>query len=365
MLFSQRNRLWRKNHVDRLKPTIIFKNGDNAYICGNQNTIIIIMAKFRANHQTNMGGSGLMPKIGIFIVLAGGLLWAFNQFSGGEKTLTEAIEEVTDKMNRPNAHTSTSDGPKGPGEAPDVAPLSKAVFPTTNLGKIVEQDYYALSYVEEHEQPEWVAYTLTREHLYPNTNRTNNFRPDPKVPRGSASDRDYRGSGYDRGHLVPAGDMTFSREAMSQTFYMSNMSPQVRNFNGGIWRELEESVRYWTKKFRRLYIVTGPVLTEGIREKIGGNGISVPDQYYKVLLDLDEPEIKAIGFLIPNEVSVDPLNAYAVPIDEIEALTGLDFFSNIINDPKLEAKLESGYHIRQWSFSKKKFKQRVEQWNRR
>lgn len=314
----------------------------------------------------------MMSKIGIFVVLAGILFWGFSKFSGGETSLTEAIEQVTEKLDQNNNKNHnkkndnrSSDGPKGPGEPPAVSEVSDDILPTTNLGKVVKHNYYALSYVEKHEQPEWVAYELTRENLYPNAKRTNNFRPDPKVPKGSASDRDYRGSGYDRGHLVPAGDMTFSRDAMSETFYMSNMSPQIRNFNGGIWRELEESVRYWTKKFRRLYVVTGPVLTEGIREKIGGSEVSVPDQYYKVLLDLDEPEIKAIGFLLPNEVSVDPLNAYAVPIDEIEELTGLDFFSDIINDPKLEAELESGYNIRQWSFSKKKFKQRVDHWNRR
>jgi len=227
-------------------------------------------------------------------------------------------------------HPNNNQGPRGPSEPADVSEVPDAVLPTTNLGKLVKHSYYALSYVEEHEQPEWVAYELTRENLYPNAKRKDNFRPDPRV-----------------------------------TFYLSNMSPQVRNFNGGIWRELEQSVRYWTKKWGRLYVVSGPVLTEEIRERIGGNGVSVPEQYYKVLLDLDEPEIKAIGFLMPNEVSTDPLKAYAVPIDEIEELTGVDFFSNIINDPKLEAKLERGYNIRQWSFSKRAFNQRVEKWNNR
>jgi len=303
-----------------------------------------------------------MAKVGIFVLLGAGLLWLFNTFTGQNLSLEDAIENVTKPSQN---HPNSKEGPSGPGEPADVSEVADAVLPTTNLGKLVKHSYYALSYVEEHEQPEWVAYELTRENLYPNAKRQDNFRPDPRVAKGSASKRDYRGSGYDRGHLVPAGDMKFSKKAMSETFYLSNMSPQVRNFNGGIWRELEESVRYWTKKWGRLYVVTGPVLTEGIREKIGGNGVSVPDQYYKVLLDLDEPEIKAIGFLIPNEVSVDPLKAYAVPIDEIEELTGLDFFSNIINDPKLEAKLEKGYNIRQWSFSKRAHNQRVDKWNNR
>ncbi len=320
------------------------------------------MSNYNSNNGSIKGGNGLKAKVGIFILLGAGLLWLFNTFTGQDLSPQDVIEKVTKpEKNHPN----NSDGPKGPGEPADVSEVSNDVLPTVNLGKLVKHSYYALSYVEEHEQPEWVAYELTRENLYPNAKRKDNFRPDPRVPKGSASKRDYRGSGYDRGHLVPAGDMTFSAKAMSETFYLSNMSPQVRNFNGGIWRELEESTRYWTKKFGRLYVVTGPVLTGEIREKIGGNGVSVPDQYYKVLLDLDEPEIKAIGFLIPNEVSVDPLKAYAIPIDEIEELTGLDFFSNIIDDPKLEAKLEKGHNIRQWSFSKKSYERRVQQWNKR
>ncbi len=320
------------------------------------------MSNFNSNRGSVKGGNGFMAKVGIFVLLGAGLLWLFNTFTGQNLSLEDAIENVTKSSQN---HPNNKGAPSGPGEPAEVSEVPDAVLPTTNLGKVVKHTYYALSYVEKHEQPEWVAYELTRENLYPNAKRKDNFRPDPRVSKGSASKRDYRGSGYDRGHLVPAGDMTFSAKAMSETFYLSNMSPQVRNFNGGIWRELEESVRYWTKKWGRLYVVTGPVLTEGIREKIGGNSVSVPDQYYKVLLDLDEPEIKAIGFLFPNEVSVDPLKAYAVPIDEIERLTGLDFFSNIINDPELEAKLESGYNIRQWSFSKRAYEQRVEKWNKR
>jgi len=320
------------------------------------------MSNYKSNKGSIQGGNGFKAKLGIFILLGAGLLWLFNTFTGKDLSLEDAIENVTKPSSK---HPNNNEGPKGPGQPADVSEVGDAILPTTNLGKVVKHSYYALSYVEEHEQPEWVAYELTRDNLYPNAKRQDNFRPDPRVPKGSASKRDYRGSGYDRGHLVPAGDMTFSKKAMSETFYLSNMSPQIRNFNGGIWRELEESVRYWTKKFGRLYVVSGPVLTQGIREKIGGNGVSVPDQYYKVLLDLDEPEIKAIGFLLPNEVSVDPLKAYAIPIDEIEELTGLDFFTNIINDPKLEEKLEKGYNIRQWSFSKRAYERRVEKWNKR
>ena len=320
------------------------------------------MSNYNSNSGSVRGGNGLMAKVGIFVLLGAGLLWLFNTFTGQDLSLEDAIENVTKPSQN---HPNNSKDQNSANEPANVSKVADSVLPTTNLGTLVKHNFYALSYVEKHEQAEWVAYELTKENLKRNAKRQDDFRPDPRVPKGSASKRDYRGSGYDRGHMVPAGDMTFSEKAMSETFYLSNMSPQIRNFNGGIWRELEESVRYWTKKFGRLYVVSGPVLTGEIRDKIGGNEVSVPDQYYKVLLDLDEPEIKAIGFLLPNEVSVDPLKAYAIPIDEIEELTGLDFFSNIIKDPELEAKLESGYNIRQWSFSKRAFDQRVQKWNKR
>jgi len=149
---------------------------------------------------------------------------------------------------------------------------------------------------------------------------------------------------------------------MSETFYMSNMSPQIRNFNGGIWRELEENVRDWAKRFRHLYVVTGPVLTKEIRERIGNNRVSVPEYYYKVILDIREPEYKAIGFVLPNETSFKPLSEFAVTVDHIEELTGIDFFPQLM-EADLEKELESEVDVSLWDFNDKRFKRRVEQWN--
>lgn len=314
------------------------------------------MAKFRQNHtkQSNASGGGMI-KIGLFAVILAALFWVFNQFSGTPQTLQEAIENADDLF------STESDGPKGP----SIPSVSEKIFPTSNTGEIVKHEFYALSYSEEHEQAEWVAYELTRENIQAkNVKRTNNFRPDPKVRKASASDRDYRGSGYSRGHLAPAGDMAFSEEAMSQSFYMSNMSPQIINFNGGAWRELEECVRDWAYKFKRVYVATGPVLTRGIRETIGDNRVSVPDEYYKVIVDIDDPEIKAIAFLMPNEKSTKPLMEYAVSIDEIEEITGIDFFPKLLDD-RLEAKLESQFDTDLWPTSEKRYQQRLKHWNKR
>lgn len=319
------------------------------------------MANFRTNHTQGAAGGGMLPKVGIFAVVIGALLWGFNQFSGGNLSFDEDPVEQTED-NRPKSNPS--DGPKGPSEPP-VPLVADNILPTSTTGQIIKHHHYALSYSEEHEQAEWVAYELTRESLYiKNVSRTDNFRPDPKVRKQSASRRDYKGSGYDRGHLAPAGDMAFSKLAMSETFYMSNMSPQIRNFNGGIWRELEETVRDWTKKFRHLYIVTGPVLTREIRETIGNNQVSVPEYYYKVILDIHDPEMKAIGFVLPNEISFEPLSDFAVSVDQVEALTGIDFFPQLM-EKDLEEELESQVDVRLWNFNKKRYDNRVDNWNTR
>jgi len=235
-------------------------------------------------------------------------------------------------------------------------------LPTTKNGKLIMHDYYALSYDEKHEQAEWIAYELTKNSLRkPNVKRTNNFRPDPKVKSKSATDNDYRGSGYDRGHMAPAGDMAFNKDAMSQTFYLSNISPQVRAFNQGIWRDLEELPRDWAFKFKHLYVVTGPIFGNS-REHIGYNQVTIPDAYFKILLDLTDPEKKSIAFIIPNEVSFERLDKFATSVDDVEAQTGFDFFPELM-DEELESQLEAEFKMKDWPTNDKKFKIRTSKWN--
>ncbi|MCB0630407.1 MAG: DNA/RNA non-specific endonuclease [Saprospiraceae bacterium] len=297
------------------------------------------MAKFRTNHarQDKSSSSGMIVKVGLFGALLGGIYFVFDYFTGNNNTTTP---ETTDTYQ------------------------AEAYFLPSSSGQVIEYRDYVLSYDEEHEQAEWVAYILTKENLEkPWNKRTDNFLPDSRVKTGSSTPDDYRGSGYDRGHLVPAADMAYDPEAQEETFLMSNISPQARNFNKGIWRELEELTRNWAKKFDQLYVVTGPVLTQEPKGYIGENEVAVPASYFKVLLDLTEPEQKAIAFLIPNQVSFEPLYNYVVSIDAVEDLTGIDFFPELM--PKdLEEKLEASYNIDLWEFSKQKFDQRVEDWNK-
>ena len=156
---------------------------------------------------------------------------------------------------------------------------------------------YALCYRESYEQAEWVAYTLTPEKLIKNTKRTGEFREDPEISTGSALPEDYRFSGYDRGHLAPAADFAYSLETMTDSFFMSNMSPQTPAFNRGGWAKLESFVRTLAAKAETLYIVTGPVLEKDAGEygSIGENCVSVPEYFYKALLLVVPAEDAASG----------------------------------------------------------------------
>jgi endonuclease G len=219
----------------------------------------------------------------------------------------------------------------------------------TKKDEIIRHEGYTLCYVEEYEQASWVAYQLTSAQIKGKNERENDFRPDPEVSTGSAVPDDYRGSGYDRGHLAPAADFKLSGTLMSESFFMSNMSPQVPDFNRGIWEKLESRVRTWVKRDEVLYIVTGPVL-KGNMAYIGRkNKVAVPNMYYKVIVDLKKPDIKAIGFLMKNEGSNKSLQSFAVTIDEIEKETGLDFFPLLPDD--MEKTLEGSLNVKEW-FSK-------------
>lgn len=203
---------------------------------------------------------------------------------------------------------------------------------------IVEHTAYVLSYSEAHEQASWVSYLLTRAHTTPKYKRSDRFLPDPKIPTGSATNADYRNSGYDRGHLAPAADMSWSEIAMRESFYYSNMSPQLPAFNRGVWKRLEEQIRDWANKYDSLYIVTGGVLTEGL-PTIGINKVSVPRYYYKVLYRKEGALHFGIGFVLPNAASSQTLPKFALSIDQVEKITGIDFFPMLPDS--IEQKVES------------------------
>lgn len=225
-------------------------------------------------------------------------------------------------------------------------------YPSTSITDTIRSyTGFDLGYNEEYEQAAWVAYVLTRQEAMAGVvERTDDFRPDTSIRTGSSELSDYRGSGFDRGHLAPAGDMTWDLQAMSESFLMSNMSPQLPGFNQGIWRRLEEQVRDWAIEKESIYVITGPVLSS-IRSTIGENGVGVPDHYFKVLVDLSPPDHSFIAFLLPNARISGDLYRFAITVDSLEAFTGHDFFASA-PDQEVVCWLEARIDRAQWPINK-------------
>lgn len=211
--------------------------------------------------------------------------------------------------------------------------------------QIINYKGYTLSYNEKYEQANWVAYELTADETNSHFKRTNQFMQDPLIATGSADNADYSKSGYDRGHLAPAADMGWSVQSMAESFYYSNMSPQQPSFNRGIWKRAEEFTRQAAIDNKAIYIVSGPVLTKNL-PTIGHHHVAVPAYYFKVLFENTLTPFKAIAFIIPNASSQLSLQHYAVTINEVEKLTGIDFFPALPDEQ--EEKLESFIDISQW-----------------
>ncbi len=241
----------------------------------------------------------------------------------------EIRQEVIDKGTVPKSHTN------------------HYFLPTSTTGQIVHHEYYSLSYSEPHEQAEWVAYELKASHLSNANHKRPYFEIDDAVKSGAAHWRNYKNSGYDRGHLCPAGDRRFSQTAHDETFLTSNISPQKHDFNAGIWNRLEQKVRYWARKYDGVYVVTGGILKSGLKS-IGSEDVDIPEQFYKIVLDYNNGKPKAIAFLLPHKDSDRPLYEFVVTIDKVEQLTGIDFFSELEDND--EDKLEASNSYKNWSF---------------
>lgn len=218
-------------------------------------------------------------------------------------------------------------------------------LPTTTTNAVYKHNTYTLSYAEEYEQAEWVAYFLDSEDIKFVNYKRPLFEVDDKVITSSAHWRNYKNSGYNKGHLLPAGDRRASIEEYEETFLTSNISPQKYKFNSGIWNRLEQKVRYWAGKYDGLYVVTAGVLTSDL-ETIGYENVAVPKYFYKVLLTNDRTRM--IGFLVPHKDSNKPLYEFVVSVDSIEKMTGIDFFPEL--EDTLESQLESNSSYKDWSF---------------
>ena len=210
---------------------------------------------------------------------------------------------------------------------------------------IVEHTGYTVSFNSERNIPNWVAYELTKEEVGGDEPRSQHFLPDPEIRNCPTTD-DYKNSGYDRGHMAPAGDMKWSEQAMKESFYLSNICPQNHNLNNGDWKILEEHLRKMATLYDTVYIVCGPVISANPKTIGAEHTVTVPNAFFKAALRKDKGSWSAIGFLFANQAGHKALSTYAMSIEDLQIVTDLDFFYNLPDE--IEEKVEATYSLRDW-----------------
>lgn len=205
---------------------------------------------------------------------------------------------------------------------------------------VLERTGYAVGYSKQHHQAKWVQYRLKKEHVLSTgkVDRTNDFRPDPELPSTSSDMKDYSKSGYDKGHLAPAEDMRYSAKAESESFFMSNMSPQIQGFNRGIWSRLERQIRRFAHEEGSIVVVTGPIFPSFGGRKLGD--MSVAGKFYKVVYS-EGPKPKMIAFIVPHEASSADIKNFVCTVGQVEKETGLRFFTKLPTDIQKDLKTKS------------------------
>lgn len=231
----------------------------------------------------------------------------------------------------------------------EIARLEEVKFPASTDNMKVVYRGFTVYFNSRYHIPNCVIYELTGQETEGKFPRYKNFLTDEQVA-GCANPWDYTHSGYTRGHMAPAADMKWDREAMKESFYMTNICPQKAALNSGGWNKLENKVRDWARRDSAIVVATGPVLSAGMKT-IGEGRVAVPEHFYKVVFAPYATPRRAIAFLYPNGSSKGAISKYAVTVDEVERLTGIDFFSALDDDE--EAEVESRINLLQWELSGK------------
>ena len=258
--------------------------------------------------------------------------------------ISEAGKALVEELDQKDGEAGACDVSAGAAEADD-----KLVMQTSPKGtpeQILKRTGYVASYNKTTLLPNWVAWHLTAERTEGSAKRSGvDFAEDTEVPEPRATDWDYYNSGYDRGHMCPAADNKWSKKAMEESFLFTNMCPQNGNLNRGDWNEMEMACRKWAKKYGDLYIVCGPILYKGKHKTIGNNKVVVPEAFFKVVLRTgDDPQ--AIGFIYKNTSGNRPKDSYVNTVDEVERITGIDFFPSLPDD--VEKNVEATADIANW-----------------
>lgn len=275
--------------------------------------------------------------LGLLVIVAGVLYWVFGY-------------DKPEPIDRPEPGTPPVEVPARPSTTvPSTLDglLEIPAFPAD--GRIVQHDAYVSSYNTETLIPNWVAYELTADETEGDRSREGReFRMDPDLKGAKQAMReDYSGSGWTKGHLMPAADASFSSTAMGETFYFTNICPQNETLNAGDWAFLEKRVRQWANRYGKVWVVTGPIVGENRYGTIGDRDVVVPDAFYKALLIRKKNgSYSAIAFVMDNDDERYYLKDCYLSVNDLESLTGFDFYP--VLDDSVEEKVESTVRLSDW-----------------
>ncbi len=245
-----------------------------------------------------------------------------------------------------------------PAAAPtiNITDLDK-VEKTKKIASIIkEYEGFTVDFNPENKTPNYVAWILQGEETDGVTARSNKFWTDKDL-EGCPDTRDYSRSGYDRGHMCPAGEQKWSDEAMHNSFVMANICPQKHELNTGAWKTLEDKERNWAKRDGAIVIVAGPIYDSSDTETIGYAKVRVPSAFFKVMLAPYANPMRAIGFVYPNMKCEGNMESYSVSVDDVEKMTGFDFFSSLPDE--IENDIESVVSFKDWNNNKKKKEEKI------
>lgn len=289
------------------------------------------MARGKAKRKRSKG------PIAMLLVLAGIIVWAWQAY--GKRMRYEGNGMGTGAAAETDNSVSV------------ISDLTEVNIPPSLNARMLTYPGFTVSFNADTHQPNYVAWELTRDEAQSQktSRHSASFAPDPEV-EGCATLDDYRRSGYDRGHMAPAGDMKWDSVAMQSSFLLTNISPQAHDLNQGSWRALEEKCRDWAVRDSAIVIVCGPIFDSHPAPTIGQTGVAVPDRYFKVVLAPYADPPRAIGFVMPNGKVPGGMQTSAMPVDDIEALTGYDFFPALPDD--VEERVEAECNFPRWSKKK-------------
>ena len=262
-----------------------------------------------------------------------------------QKVVKDAVEASRSNQEENLAEGETSDESASLPDGKMVYGLEIPVAPKNLSQTIKQRTSYTVSYNHDTREPNWVAWVLTAEHASGKVQRMD-FADDDDMPAPKGTLADYYNSGFDRGHMCPAGDNKWSEKAMQDCFLITNMCPQDGGLNRGVWNSIEQQCRSWAKEYGKVYVVCGPVYLNKQHRKLGKNKVVVPDAFFKVVLCM-EGKPKAIGFICRNQTQKGKKKTdFVNSVDEVERITGYDFFSKLPDG--IEKKVEAHADINEW-----------------